>query len=217
MATEGALIVFARAPRAGEVKSRLAAKIGAIEAAAVYARLLSQALRLAEGVGFGWRYLFAADRSAVEYFEHRLDPYRWYVVKQCDGDIGRRMHRAFETVLSQRPFAVLMGSDVADCTPADLERARDLLSGEKTCAVIGPCVDGGYWLLGLREVHASFFDAIPWGTPSVLAMTQERLAAAALTPVSLPPRHDIDEVDDLRFLSPCHSRKYAEGHAWLVA
>lgn len=201
MSHAGALIVFARAPRAGAVKTRLAATLGAAEAAAVYARLLSRALRFAEDSRFAWRYLFAADTAEIGYFENRLDPERWRVRAQCGGDIGRRMHHAFAAILHDHQFAVLVGSDVADCTVADLDRAWAILARDQAPVVIGPSADGGYWLIGLRKANRLVFDDIPWSTSKVLAATHARIVESGLGVVSLAPRHDVDEYDDLRFLA----------------
>jgi rSAM/selenodomain-associated transferase 1 len=196
----GALIVFAREPRPGTVKTRLAARLGTEAATEVYAKLLVRALRLAEESQFPQRYLFAAEPSQIEYFEHRLDAAYWRVRAQCGGDIGQRMHDAFETVLQQHDFAVLIGSDVADCTVADLDHGRAALARTPATVVIGPSVDGGYWLIGLAETHQSIFDDIPWSTASVLELTQARMTILDLDVVTLSARHDVDEIDDLRYL-----------------
>jgi len=196
----GALIVFAREPRPGTVKTRLAARLGTKAAAEVYAKLLARALRLAEESQFPQRYLFAAEPEEIEYFDHRLDAAQWRVRAQCRGDIGQRMYDAFESVLQEHEFAVLIGSDVADCTVADLDRAWAALARTPESVVIGPSVDGGYWLIGLGETHRSIFDGIPWSTIHVLARTQDRTAALGLDVVTLSARHDIDEIEDLQYL-----------------
>jgi glycosyltransferase A (GT-A) superfamily protein (DUF2064 family) len=111
------------------------------------------------------------------------------------------MHHAFEAVLQQHDFAVLIGSDVADCTVADLDRAWTALARTPASVVIGPSVDGGYWLIGLGETHRSIFDEIPWSTADVLAMTEVRMASLGLDVVTLSARHDVDEIDDLRYFA----------------
>ena len=198
--TESALVVFAREPRAGAVKMRLAAGLGAVEAARVYADLLSRTLQLAAASRFTRCYLFAADPSAIDYFEDRLAAGRWRIRGQCRGDIGQRMHDAMEVVLRECAFCALIGCDVADCTQADLTLTWELLAHRRASAVIGPSIDGGYWLIGLVEAHREVFDDIAWGTSRVLVATRARMTALGLEVVSLEPRHDIDEVEDLRFL-----------------
>lgn len=200
MSEPGALIVFAREPRVGEVKTRLALDLGAARAAEIYSGLLTRTLRLAEASRFGVCYLFAASSGETAYFKRRLDRERWRVRTQCRGDIGQRMYAAIEVVLEEHDFAVLIGSDVADSEVADLDLAWDTLAQPRSGVVMGPSADGGYWLIGLREAHAVIFEDIAWSTPAVLAATLARLAALGIDAISLTPRNDVDDVDDLRFL-----------------
>jgi hypothetical protein len=192
--------VFAREPRAGAVKTRLAADLGGAAAAQIYADLLARALQIAETSQFAQCYLFAADPVEIDYFEGRLNPRRWRVRAQCGGDIGRRMHNALAAVLGEHEFSVLIGSDVADCTRADLDLAWATLACGRARAVIGPSADDGYWLIGLTEAHREVFRDIAWSTAAVLAATQSRLAALGLEVVNLTPRHDVDDVGDLCFM-----------------
>ena len=194
----GALIVFAREPRAGKVKTRLAARLGGHAAADIYARLLSRTLDLAERSRFRKRYLFAADTLEIDYFAARLAAETWQVRTQCQGDIGQRMHRAIESVLPHHEFVVLIGSDIADSEIDDLDQAWTLLSCESSAAVVGPSADGGYWLIGLRESQPIIFHEIPWSTDGVFQTTVSRLENLGLEVSCLAPRHDVDEVEDLR-------------------
>lgn len=197
----GALIVFAREPRAGQVKTRLAAHLGGSAAADVYAQLLTRTLRLAERSRFSTRYLFAEDTSQMDYFAARLAVDTWQVRAQCQGDIGQRMHHAIQSVLPQHDFVVLIGSDIADSEKSDLDQAWTLLSSGFNSAVVGPSVDGGYWLIGLRESQPMIFRDIPWSTDTVFQTTMTRMAGVGLEVGCLAPRHDIDEVEDLRHLA----------------
>jgi rSAM/selenodomain-associated transferase 1 len=197
----GALIVFARQPGAGDVKTRLAAKIGDVRAAGIYARLLSRTLRLAEASRFSDRYLFTADRHQIKFFEDSLASGRWQVCAQCAGNIGKRMHQAMDWGLRRHDFIVLIGSDVADGEVTDLDEAWETLSHLSTNAVIGPSVDGGYWLIGLRESQPTIFNNIAWSTPEVLTATVNRLGTIGIEVKCLTPRHDIDEVEDLQYFA----------------
>lgn len=197
---DSALVVFARAPRPGKVKTRLALAIGHDAAAKVYSALLTRALELAAASRFRALYLFAADRSELDYFSGRLDQSRWQVRLQCEGDIGQRMGHASERVLSKHEFLVITGSDVADATLTDLNNAHRILSHGSSRIVLGPSLDGGYWLIGLHRPQPALFEGIPWSTGEVCRVTQERIAALGLNLSTLETRHDIDEYDDLAFL-----------------
>jgi rSAM/selenodomain-associated transferase 1 len=196
----GALVVFAREPLAGEVKTRLAEHVGDATAAHVYAQLLSRTLRLVERSHFTARYLFAADATQIQYFEDRLNLDHWQVCAQSRGDIGQRMHHAIDAVFVEHEFVVLIGSDVADGEVADLDTARKVLSGRLNSAVVGPSADGGYWLIGLREPQAILFQDLAWSTDTVFAETMLRMANIGLAVQCLTPRHDVDVPDDLRYL-----------------
>lgn len=196
----GALIVFARAPRPGRVKTRLAATLGAARATAIYARLLDHALTLAPRGCFAARHLFCAAADEQDYFAARLAPGDWHVTVQRGSDLGTRMFNAFAAVLSESRFAVLMGSDIADSTTADLKQAVDVLAAGSGQAVLGPVADGGYWLLGLPRVRRTYFTDIAWGSGRVAAVTQARLQHDGLRVHRLVERHDIDVADDVTFL-----------------
>lgn len=197
----GALIVFARAPRPGRVKSRLAATLGATQASAIYARLLEHALTLAPRDCFATRHLFCAEADEHDYFSRRLAPGGWRITVQCGADLGERMFNAFAAVLHEARFAVLMGSDIADNTTTDLEQACAALAMETRHAVLGPAADGGYWLLGLPRVRRAYFTGIGWGGEQVAATTRARLQQDGLRVHHLQQRHDIDVADDLSFLA----------------
>ncbi len=193
----GALIVFAREPRTGKVKTRLAATVGETAAADVYAQLLSRSLSIAERSRFPARYLFAAGSEEIDYFAGRLATDVWEVRAQCQGDIGQRMQHAIELVLRRHQFVVLVGSDVADSRTMDLDRAWTLLSSRSKSAVVGPSVDGGYWLIGLCKSEPMIFRGIPWSTDRVFQTTMARMDGLGLEVTCLVPRHDVDEAEDL--------------------
>lgn len=196
----GALIVFARAPRPGRVKTRLAATLGTTKAAEIYATLLEHALTLAPAGCFAARYLFCAAADERDYFAARLAHDNWRVAVQRGGDLGTRMFNAFEAVLAEARFAVLMGSDIADSTTADLQQAHAVLAAGTRHAVIGPVADGGYWLLGLSQVRRAFFTEIAWGSGDVAAATQTRLQRGGLRVQRLAERHDVDIAADIAYL-----------------
>lgn len=195
----GALIVFAREPTPGLVKTRLIPVIGADGAARVYARLLSRAIECAQGARVDSRYLFAAEPGQLDYFAARPQLSQWRLAVQTAGDLGQRMAAAFAQVLASHPFAVLIGTDICDGTVADLDAAHEALASGND-AVVGPCADGGYWLLGLREATPGLFANMPWGTHEVFAQTRDVLEAKRCKWSVLPLRHDIDRAEDLALL-----------------
>jgi len=193
---ETALIVFARAPQPGRVKSRLAASMGDHAAAEIYARLLGRAIALAAD-WTGPKIIAAADAAAMTYFEHLPEAAGFLVIPQIGDELGARMLAAFERALSDAPAAILMGSDIVDAETSDLIDAATGLAARDEI-VIGPAADGGYWLLGMKSAQPQLFNEMVWGCAEVTKITQARSAKAELRVHQLPTRHDIDSEDDYR-------------------
>jgi rSAM/selenodomain-associated transferase 1 len=191
------LLVFAKAPVPGRVKTRLARTIGDDAAAAAYRALAERTLATA-----------AAARRAgvVGAIELWLDPesdpaaiapwperYGVTVETQVGSDLGARMRDALRASIARDTPALLIGTDVPGYDIAYLAHAAAAL--ERHDAVVGPAEDGGYVLIGVsRDIDA--FGDVPWSTPGVMAATRERLAAAGAKYVELPPLWDVDTGDD---------------------
>lgn len=191
---ETALIVFARAPQPGRVKSRLATSIGDHAAAEIYARLLGRAIALAAD-WTGPKFIAAADTAAMTYFERLPEAAGFLVVPQIGDELGARMLAAFERALSDAPAAILMGSDIVDAETSDLLDAVTCLVARDDI-VIGPAADGGYWLLGMKSAQPQLFNAMVWGCAEVARLTEARAMGAGLRVHQLPTRHDIDSERD---------------------
>jgi rSAM/selenodomain-associated transferase 1 len=193
-----AIIVFARQPRAGRVKTRLWPDLGACGATEVYRRLLDRTLEIVDRTAGLDRCLYAAERDELGYFERRLTA-AWRVELQSRGDLGARMHSALNQLLTKVSCACLIGSDCADFSSSDLSAAFDALA-HGSDVVLGPTADGGYWLIGLRVDREALFRDVPWGTDRVFRQTVAAIDRAGLTAHYLPVRHDVDRVEDLAYL-----------------
>jgi len=189
-----AVIVMAKAPVAGLAKTRLVPALGAQGAAALAARMLRHTLAQARAAGLGPVILAAApDLDHPAFAEAAASGVA--LVPQGEGDLGARMRRAFECALAVHAGALLVGTDAPSLDAACLRAAQAALSNHD--AVLGPAHDGGYVLIGLRRAEPSLFDAMPWSTERVLALTRERLRAAGMAWYELPALHDVDEPADL--------------------
>lgn len=190
------LIVFAREPVAGRVKTRLIPALGAEGAANLYRRLLAIALDAAARVPGADPELWCADAPADGgecarlARRHRM---RWY--HQPPGDLGARMAAALDRALAGGGRAVLIGSDCPGYAPGYLAAAFAAL-GEHD-AVLGPATDGGYVLIGLRRPAPELFARMPWGTDTVLEETRTRLAGLGLRCRELPALDDLDRPENL--------------------
>ena len=163
------LIVFARAPRVGAVKARLAGDIGAV-AAWKFQRDTLRALLWRVGAGPAWRTWLAVTPPRAR--SEPAWPRRLPRLDQGRGDLGARMARALAAVPGGP--VVLVGGDIPELGRAHVERAFRALATAET--VVGPAEDGGFWLVGMRRrprpprhVAARMFAGVRWSTPHALA------------------------------------------------
>jgi uncharacterized protein len=193
------LIVFARLPRRGRVKSRLAAAIGPDRALEVYRALLERTLRIGEAAAVERRELQLAecDPSAAEC--RWLDTLRaagWQPSWQQGADLGERMARALARAFEQRELPVLIGSDCPVLEAADLESAFAAL--ERSDAVFCPTEDGGYALVGATRPLPDAFRGIAWGGGDVMAATRAALRRHRVGWTELRTVWDVDVEADLQ-------------------
>ncbi len=190
-----ALIVFAKAPVAGAVKTRLIPALGAEGAAALAARLLAHTLAAGMAAGFDQVELCVAPDTSHPAFGAHAVAHRLVLAVQGDGDLGARMDRALTRVLRHHRHAVLIGTDAPALDAARLRDAARALHGAD--AVFVPAFDGGYALVGLRRAQPALFQGITWSTAQVMAQTRDRARAAGLSWTECSPVPDIDEPADL--------------------
>lgn len=190
------LIVFARAPLPGIAKSRLGKSIGETSAAGVYARLLFDLLLdLASAEGPDVEIVLSvASPDDAPYFVEAFHEFDVRIQKQ--GHLGERLEAAFrEAYAAGASSVVVVASDVQGLDASLIYTAFRMLEGVP--AVIGPCPDGGYYLLGMRAPGALLFTGVDWGTDQVLEQTEDLARAAGLDMVRLPERFDVDTGADL--------------------
>jgi len=192
------IVVFAKAPQAGRVKTRLAAGLGAQGAARLHARLVERTVTTALAADCGPVELHGAPASH-QYLRALSRRHGLCLRDQGQGDLGARMQRAFRAGLRRNSRVILIGSDCPALLPADLRRASRLLRGCE--AVLAPAEDGGYPLIGLARTSARVFDGIAWGTNLVLAQTRRRLLALGWRYREMRTLWDVDRPEDLQRLS----------------
>lgn len=190
-------IVFARAPRLGAVKRRLAHGIGARAALRFHVATMTRLLRaLAANRRFDTVLAVTPDRTRF-----RL-PVCVRRIPQGSGDLGVRMHRALARYPHGR--ALIIGCDIPDATAHDVATAFRALGNAD--AVFGPASDGGYWLVGLAPRRpASPFVNVRWSTRHALADTLNKFANRRVA--RLRTLHDVDTVADLSLRAPLRGAK----------
>lgn len=190
------LLIFAKAPVAGRVKTRLADTYGQQGAARRYRQLLRHTLATAVQARVAPVEFWVTPGRAHPWLAARAREHEITLRVQMSGDLGQRMHRALQWTLRSARFAAIIGGDCAALTPGYLRQAFDRLAGGAE-AVFGPAEDGGYVLVGLRRPQPLLFQALPWGGSKVMAATRTRLRRLGLHWEALPRSFDIDRAADL--------------------
>lgn len=189
---ERTLIVFARAPAPGRVKTRLVPLLGEKAAARLHAKLVERALKTAQAAGFSHVELYCSPGIKDEFFRKMQSRFDIRLRSQGRGNLGERMYRA----LRRHPGAVLIGSDCPALRPADLRAAaRALRAGAD--AVLSPAEDGGYALIGVRRAARGLFKDIGWGSARVLEQTRRRLRRLGWRWRELRTVWDVDRPEDV--------------------
>jgi len=196
-----ALVIVAKAPVVGQVKTRLCPPLSAAEATELFRCFLVDTVARACTVP-GVQVCLACTPADSEGLFRTLLPFPVRYLRQRGASLGERLANIF-TDLLQEGFAqvVIMDSDSPTLPTAYLQEAFTLLGDPKHDAVFGPCDDGGYYLVGARAVHHELFENIPWSTPSVLTETLAQARVYGLCIALLPSWYDVDNGADLHKLA----------------
>ncbi|MFB3818449.1 MAG: TIGR04282 family arsenosugar biosynthesis glycosyltransferase, partial [Candidatus Methylomirabilales bacterium] len=190
-----ALFVMAKAPRAGAVKTRLCPPLSPGGAARLYRCFLLDVLEMAAEVPGVDPVVAYAPASAGPAFA-RLAGERFALMRQEGADLGARLEHGFRTLFAAGYHAVAaLSTDSPDLPPGFLLQAFAQL--HRNPVVLGPCLDGGYYLIGLTRLIPEVFRHMPWSTPRVLPETEARLARLGVPWARLPAWHDVDTAADL--------------------
>jgi uncharacterized protein len=191
------LIIFAKEPRPGQVKTRLSPPLSPEAAAQLYQHFLQDILDEMARVPEVRLAVAFSPPSARDFFR-RLAPPETVLFPQEGADLGERMARAFA-----RNFAagfgpiLLRGGDVPDLPAAVASEAQAVLAAGRAQVVLGPATDGGYHLVGLTEPQPALFRGPAWSSSTVLTDTLRLTRQLGLRVHLLDPWPDIDTYDDL--------------------
>ena len=187
-----ALIIFVKNPIPGKVKTRLAQHVGSEEATRVYRQLLIHTEQVARSVRQVQRFVDYADEITqndgwhVPIFQKRL---------QSGQDLGERMQRAFSACFEAGFIrVVIIGSDCLELTDGHITQAYAQLN--EVDVIIGPATDGGYYLLGMKQLYSELFTGIAWSSNEVLRQTVQKAVNLQLTYQLLAPLSDVDTLED---------------------
>ncbi len=192
------IVIFAKAPVPGCVKTRLISLLGEEGAVVLYKRMVIRSITTATNAAVGPVELWCAPSTEHPFF-FRAKKFGVTLRCQTEGDIGERMAHAFRETLKRSAHVLLIGTDCPSLTGDDLEKAVNALT-EGMDAVLIPSEDGGYVLMGLRRYDPEVFANIAWGTEKVLEETRVRFRHLGWQWHELPERRDVDRPEDVEQL-----------------
>ncbi|MBT8262982.1 MAG: TIGR04282 family arsenosugar biosynthesis glycosyltransferase [Bacteroidia bacterium] len=184
------LLIFTRNPELGKVKTRLAKGVGDKAALEIYKFLVAHTHNITKDLPCA-KYVYYSECIHENDIWDRTN----YVKKMQSGaDLGMRMKKAFQEGFRDGfENIIIIGSDMLDLTPQDLEMAFKSLNDNDY--VIGPAADGGYYLLGMNVLNSDLFESKSWGTETVLADTLKDLNSYNLK--MLEVKNDVDRLEDI--------------------
>ena len=201
---QAALVIFAKAPVPGEVKTRLCPPLTPDEAATLHGSFVLDMLertKLAVAklqLPFH-RYLACAPSSELVFFKIMEERQGVRLLDQVGADLGQRMHHTFASLFAKGYERVLLvGTDVPTLPLSVYQDALTLLG--KSDVVLGPALDGGYYLIGLTKPAEQLFTQVPWSTDQVLAVTQQNAKTLGLSVSLTTAWRDVDTIADLHSL-----------------
>ena len=205
-ASAAALVLFAKAPVPGEVKTRLCPPLTPDEAATLHGTFVMDALESSaaaasrglpkQGPKRFDRILACWPSSDHVFFQIMQERHHVGIIDQVGDDLGARMAAAADAMFARGYQRVLLaGTDLPDLPESVYEEALSLLTTHDV--VLGPSFDGGYYLIGLGRPAAELFRDVPWSTDQVLRVTLAKAKEAGLSAAQLSMQRDIDTLDDL--------------------
>lgn len=188
--TKNLIIVFVRNPELGKVKTRLSKTIGEKDALKIYTILLKHTESVLHRVSSDKVVYYSEE---IQYNDLWSDT-QYQKKRQKGNDLGARMQNAFETAFKEGyEKVVIVGSDLFDLKPTHIENAFKSLENNEV--VLGPSLDGGYYLLGMKKMHSVVFKNKQWGTDSILESTLKNLEQKNVK--LLEALNDIDTFENL--------------------
>ncbi|MGB6267576.1 MAG: TIGR04282 family arsenosugar biosynthesis glycosyltransferase [Olleya sp.] len=191
MTNKSLIITFTRNPELGKVKTRLAKTIGNTSALAIYKKLLEHTESVLHNLNCDKAVYYSVKVRGNDIWDSKI--YQKY--QQIGDDLGIRMQNAFEEGFKKGyQNIVIVGSDLYDLKPKHINQAFNEL--EKNDVVIGPALDGGYYLLGMKKMHPAVFKNKKWGTETVFNDTIKNLEKESV--FLLEQLNDVDTFEDIK-------------------
>lgn len=189
-----AIIVFVKNPELGKVKTRLAQTIGDQKALEVYLALCEYTRQLLLHIDCD-RYVFY-DQNIIA--DDAWDSGAFMKKVQSSGDLGERIEKAFDEILDQYEKVIIIGSDCPQIQKKHIDLAFESLN--QTDIIIGPSLDGGYYLLGMKENQSYLFKDMPWSTALLFGECLRKIFSRNKSVTELEYLTDVDYEEDLKLV-----------------
>jgi rSAM/selenodomain-associated transferase 1 len=193
-----ALVIMAKEPVAGKVKTRLTAPLSQETAAELYTGFLFDKIAQIKTIDDTSHFIAYYPASGRGFFQkHSFDNFE--LIEQIGNDLGKRLN-GISTELISRGFdkVMMLDSDTPNLPSSYINEGLRHL--DETDIVLGPTDDGGYYLIGLKESQSAIFKDIPWSTQEVTKITREKIAGLDKSLYLLPSWYDVDTIEDLERL-----------------
>jgi uncharacterized protein len=195
-----AVAIMAKAPTPGQVKTRLCPPLSYDEAAHLYRCFLLDKIEQVKALRGAERAIAYTPEDSKSFFEALAAP-AFLFVPQTGPDLGARLINTLTQLLALGYQKVMAIDSDTPTLPVDhLRQGFALLNKPGIDVVLGPCEDGGYYLIGVHEIHRELFDDMAWSSPQVLPETIRRAEAKRLKVACLPAWYDVDTPEDLQRL-----------------
>ncbi len=190
------LIVFCKEPAPSKVKTRMVPPLTHIQAAVLYDSFLKETLRLCSKTSGVQKILCFHPPKSSRYLDTLIDS-SWDMQPQVGKNLGERLAHALETNLKGGP-ALIVGTDCPSLPKDFIYAAIKALNHHKI--VLGPAIDGGFYLLGLKSYYHGIFNNISWSSQKTLGDLLRNIGSQKIKPFMLPRWYDIDDIEDFRLL-----------------
>ena len=183
------LLVFSKAPVAGEVNTRLIPHIGVDKATGLQEEFIHSRLKTFTEADLCHVQLWCSPDTSSEFFNTCRETYGVALFKQDGIDLGARMSMAIKQSLENYKHVAVIGTDAPALGVAQVDEAMSVIRSSNEIVLV-PAEDGGYVLIGMSRHHGEIFLTVPWGTDRVLRKTRGNIIALGLKHPSIPPAHD---------------------------